>query len=161
MSLIGEGDFFGETALLDGYGRSVTARAEENCQLVPIGKEAFLRLAGSDPARTVIKRLVARIRDSNSLLESAMLQDTLSRLIYALLFFQRRELGQNGKAINLKELTELFRLENSREMQKYLAKLQALNVLQADEEVVQVKNPQKLENILNILVGRGKFTLKL
>ncbi|MGB6067760.1 MAG: serine/threonine-protein kinase [Desulfomonilaceae bacterium] len=161
VSLIGRGDFFGESSLLEGQGRSVTARTEENCQLVPIGKEAFLRLAGSDPARTVIKRLVERVRDSNSLLESAMLQDTLSRLIYALLFFQRRAPGQNGKAINLRELTELFRLENSLEMQKYLAKLQALNVLQADEKVVQVKNPRRLENILNILVGRGKFTLKL
>ena len=112
-------------------------------------------------ARMIIKRLVERSRDANSFLESAMFQDTLSRLIYALLFFLRRGPLQNGKAIKLRELTDLFRLENNHETQKYLAKLQALNVLQADDKVVQVNNPEKLENILNILLGRGKFTLKL
>ncbi len=161
VAVVGEGDFFGENALLEGNGRSVSARAEEDCQLIPIGKEAFLRLVGNDMARVIIKRLVERNRDANTFLESAMFQDTLSRLIYALLFFLRRAPLQNGKAINLRELTDLFRLENKDEIQKYLAKLQALNVLQADEKVVEVKNPTKLENILNILLGRGKFTLKL
>ena len=161
VAVVGEGDFFGENALLEGVGRSVSARAEEDCQLIPVGKEAFLRLIGNDMARMIIKRLVERSRDANSFLESAMFQDTLSRLIYALLFFLRRGPLQNGKAIKLRELTDLFRLENNHETQKYLAKLQALNVLQADDKVVQVKNPEKLENILNILLGRGKFTLKL
>jgi serine/threonine protein kinase len=161
VAVVGEGDFFGETALLDGEARSVTARAEEDCQLIPIGKEAFLKLAGNDMARMVIVRLAERSRDAHSFLESAMFQDSLSRLIYALLFFLRRTPLQNGKAINLKDLTDLFRLENRQEIEKYLAKLQALNVLQADEEAVHVQNPEKLENILNILLGRGKFTLKL
>ncbi|MGO9567141.1 MAG: protein kinase domain-containing protein [Desulfomonilaceae bacterium] len=161
VAVVGEGDFFGESALLEGQGRSVSARAEEDCQLIPVGKEAFLRLVGNDMARMIILRLVERSRDANSFLESAMFQDTLSKLIFALLFFLRRAPLQNGKAINLLELTDLFRLENSHEVEKYLAKLQALNVLQADEKVVQVKNPEKLENILNILLGRGKFTLKL
>ncbi len=161
VAVVGEGDFFGENALLDGNGRSVSARAEEDCKLIPVGKEAFLRLVGNDMARVIIKRLVERSRDANTFLESAMFQDTLSRLIYALLFFLRRAPLENGKAINLRELTDLFRLENNVEIQKYLAKLQALNILQADEEVVEVKNPAKLENILNILLGRGKFTLKL
>ena len=161
VAVVGEGDFFGETALLDGADRSVSARAEEDCQLVAVSKEAFSRLIGSDMARSIIMRLVERCTDANSFLEGAMFQDTLSRLIYALLFFQRRLSHKNGKAINLRELIDFFRLENSPEMQKYLAKLQALNVLQADESVVHVKNPAKLENILNILLGRGKFTLKL
>jgi len=161
VAFIGEGDFFGENALLEGVGRSVSARAEEDCHLIPVGKEAFLRLVGNDMARMIIRRLVERSRDANSFLESAMFQDTLSKLIYALLFFLRRGHLQNGKAINLLELSDLFRLENNHEVQKYLAKLQALNVLQADDKAVQVKNPEKLENILNILLGRGKFTLKL
>jgi serine/threonine protein kinase len=161
VAVVGEGDFFGENALLEGNGRSVSARAEEDCELIPIGREAFLRLAGNDMARMIIVRLVERTRDAHSFLESAMFQDSLSRLIYALLFFLRRTPLQDGKAINLKELTDLFRLENKREIEKYLAKLQALNVLQADEKAVHVQNPEKLENILNILLGRGKFTLKL
>jgi serine/threonine protein kinase len=161
VAVAGEGDFFGENALLDGDTRSVTARAEEDCQLIPVGKEAFLRLVGNDMARMIIMRLVERSRDAHSFLESAMFQDSLSRLIYALLFFLRRAPLQDGKVIKLTELTELFRLEDRQEIEKYLAKLQALNVLQSDEKAVHVQNPEKLENILNILLGRGKFTLKL
>jgi serine/threonine protein kinase len=161
VAVVGEGDFFGENALLDREGRSVSARAEEDCQLIPIGKEAFLRLIGSDMARMIVTRLVERGRDAHYFLESAMFQDSLSRLIYALLYFLRRAPLLDGKSINLTELTDLFRLENKHEVEKYLAKLQSLNVLQADEKAVHVQNSEKLENILNILLGRGKFTLKL
>jgi hypothetical protein len=116
---------------------------------------------GNDTAREVVTKLEEKIRDMICLLESSLLQDSLSRLIHALLFFHRRSVGENANGIDLAEVSEVFRLENNSQTLKYLEKLQSLEVLKFDDRFVRVNNSDKLENILNVLSGRGKLTLKL
>ncbi len=156
-----EGDFFGETVLIDEYHRTVSARAEEDCVLICLNKELVAQLFHGDFARKIIANLVEKLRDSRSLFESALLDDSLSRLIYALVYYQRRMDRRNGRDIDLIELRDLFRLEDMELVKKYLTKLESLNILQADDQAVYIKNAETLENIFSVLSGQGKFVLKL
>ncbi len=45
-------------------------------------------------------------------------------------------------------------------MAKYIEKLESLDIISANEKTVQIKNSDKLNDILNILSGRGKFNLR-
>jgi len=156
-----EGDFFGETILIDESHRAISARAEEDCVLVSLSKEVFAQLIHDNFARTVVANLVEKLRDSRSLFESALLDDSLSRLIFALVYYQRRQDLRNGRDIDLAELRDLFRLEDKELVRKYLTKLESLNILQTDNQTVHIKNADTLENIFNVLSGQGKFVLKL
>jgi hypothetical protein len=89
------------------------------------------------------------------------LDDSLSRLIFALVFFQRRLNRRNGRDIDLTELRELFRLQDAELVKKYRTKLESLNILQTDDQAVRITNADTLENILGVLSGQGKFVLKL
>ncbi len=158
LAIVGPGEFFGDTSPLETL-RPVSALVEEDCTLIAIDKELYAKLIGNDTAREVITNLEKRIRDVICLLESSLLEDSLSKLIHALLFFQRRT--ANGKEIELSELSDVFRVDNDSQTVKYLEKLQSLEILTFDDRVIRVSNCEKLENILNVLSSRGKLTLKL
>lgn len=161
LSELKEGDFFGESALLDGSPRPVSAEAVEDCQLIAFDKEMFARLISQDLAKDVIFSLAERLRDADSFLENCLMTDDLSRLIHAILFFRNRSAAPKTERINLQELQSLFRFRNSEVVKKYLGKLEDLNVIETVDDTVLVKSSEKLGHILNILSCRGKLTLKL
>ncbi len=161
IALLQEGDFFGENTVMDEFNRDVSARAQEDCELICLDRGAFAQLISDNFARRIIANLLEKLRDSRSLLEGVLLDDCLSRLIFALVFYQRRRNRRNGKDIDLTELRDLFRLEDNELVKKYLTKLESLNILQADDQAVHIKNSDTLENILNVLSGQGRFVLKL
>lgn len=160
IATIGPGDFFGDSSLLENV-RRVSALADDNCTLIAIEKDLYTKLMGNDTAREVVLHLEKKVHDVMCLLESTLLEDSLSKLIHALLFFQRRAAQENGTEIELSEIADVFRLESNTQTAKYLEKLQSLEVLSFDDRVVRVSNCDKLENILSVLSGRGKLTLKL
>jgi CRP-like cAMP-binding protein len=161
LTVLGEGDFFGETAVLDDRHRPSWAQAEENCEVVCLEGPVFASLLGEGLPADIAYNLSEKLFDVTCLLEGSFLADNLARFIYALVFLQRRNSSRNGKEIDLNELTELFHLEDELQVQRYLGKLEDLNILKAQKASVQIHNPDKLENILSILSGRGRLTLKL
>jgi len=161
LVVLGEGDFFGETAILNDHFRPSWAQAEENSEVVCLEGRVFASFLGEELSAAIAYNLSEKLRDITSLLEGTFFADNLARFIYALVFLQRRNSSRNGRDIDLKELTELFHLENEPQLRKYLGKLEDLNILKAQEASVQIHNPDKLENILSILSGRGRLTLRL
>jgi len=161
VAVLGEGDFFGEASLVEQDERGLNATALEDTTCIAIEPEWFARLVPHDLSRTVVMRLVERLRDSTWLLGGPLFQDPLCRCIYGLIFLHRRNMARNGSHIDLAELKELFRLDDGDRIEKYLAKLEALQILDVDEAAVQIKNIEKLESILDLLAGEKKLTLKL
>jgi CRP-like cAMP-binding protein len=161
LAVLGEGDFFGQSAVLDDRHRSSWAQAEENCEVVCLEGPVFASLLGDGLPADIAYNLSEKLRDVTSLLEATFFADNLGRLIYGLVNLQRRNSSRNGKDVDLNELTELFHLQDEPQIRRYLGKLEDLNILKAQGTSVQIHDPNKLENILSILSGRGRLTLKL
>lgn len=65
VALLGTGDFFGETSVLEDLPRTVTARALSACRLLPIDVPTFDRLLREHPELTVrmLRQLSLRLRE--------------------------------------------------------------------------------------------------
>jgi len=70
LQVLGEGEIFGEMALVDSQPRSASVLAETDCVVVPIGEKQFLSMTSEAPyfALSVMKVLVQRLRSANSTL---------------------------------------------------------------------------------------------
>ena len=70
LQVLGDGEIFGEMALVDNEPRSASIVAETDCTVVPIGEKQFLFMTSEAPyfALSVMKVLVRRLRSANSAL---------------------------------------------------------------------------------------------
>ena len=68
LDVLGEGEIFGEMALIDSEPRSATVVAESDCVVVPVGEKQFLFMTSEAPyfALSVMRVLVQRLRNSNN-----------------------------------------------------------------------------------------------
>jgi len=70
LQVLGEGEIFGEMALIDNEPRSATAIAATDCVIVPVSEKQFLYMASQAPyfALNVMRVLAKRLRVSNAAL---------------------------------------------------------------------------------------------
>lgn len=87
LSILSEGDFFGEMSLLDGYTRSANVTASDDSELLVIRREEFLQMLRDFPqiAINLLKELAQRIRKSDEQIKSLSLQDATGRVASTLL----------------------------------------------------------------------------
>ena len=71
VSVLGEGDFFGETYLLDGFNRTATAKALESVVLIQILSEEFFKLIKLHPGVgiSILQVMARRLRAANEIIE--------------------------------------------------------------------------------------------
>jgi CRP/FNR family transcriptional regulator, cyclic AMP receptor protein len=87
FNLIGEGEIFGEIALLDGQPRTADASAMTSCELMVIDRRDFVALLRGQPeiALKVIEVLCARVRRTSQQVEDVLFLDLPGRLAKQLL----------------------------------------------------------------------------
>lgn len=87
LSIMSEGDFFGEMSLLDGHTRSANVTAIDDSELLVIRREEFLRMLHEYPqiAINLLKELAQRIRKGDEHIKSLSLQDAKGRVANTLL----------------------------------------------------------------------------
>lgn len=109
LGIMGEGEVFGEVALLDGGTRSATCTAIEPCELMAIDRAPFLALLEQTPGIAVklLHVLTGRLRRLSQRSEDAAFLDVPSRLARSLLdlatrFGERPRGSTNGIVIMLK-----------------------------------------------------------
>lgn len=96
LSLLGDGDVFGEMSLLDGLPRSATVTSLEDCRLLAIGRQDFVQFLKrhADVTLNLLAALSKRLRCTNNLVENLSFYHLPSRLARLLM-----DLGQrHGKA---------------------------------------------------------------
>lgn len=73
LSVLGEGEIFGEMALIDAGPRSATVIAETDCVVVPISEKQFLFMVSEAPyfGLSVMRVLVERLRQANQAMPGA------------------------------------------------------------------------------------------
>jgi CRP-like cAMP-binding protein len=87
LSVLVDGDFFGEMAILDGETRSANAFTLEDTELMIIRKENFMEILRSYPqvAINLLKELAHRLRRSDAQIKSLSLQSALGKVASTLL----------------------------------------------------------------------------
>ncbi len=87
MNTQGEGDYFGELALLDDSSRSASVRTVEKSSFCIIYKDDFNRVLDENPniARKLITNLAARVRKLTADVKSLALQDVYGRVANVLM----------------------------------------------------------------------------
>jgi len=112
LNLIGEGEIFGEVALLDGLARTADATANTNCEIFVIDRRDFIPFVRSQPtlAMKLIELLCARLRWTSDQVEEVILQNLPGRLASALLrLTEKHKLAPGGRtiAITQQEISEM------------------------------------------------------
>jgi len=87
LSILVDGDFFGEMAILDGQTRSANAVTLEDTEMLLIRRENFLQMLYDYPQISInlLKELAHRLRRSDSQIKSLSLQNALGRVASTLL----------------------------------------------------------------------------
>jgi CRP-like cAMP-binding protein len=107
IAVRGPGEFFGDMALLDGEPRSADAVTAENCQLLILQREDFLRFVQTHPeaATRLLAELSRRLRRTMRQQQDATLLDVSGRVARALLHLAEeqghpvaRKVDANGAA---------------------------------------------------------------
>ena len=95
LAILGEGDFFGEMALLDGEGRSANVVALEKAEVLTLQRSDFLEILEKFPkiAIHLLKELTTRIRHSDQQIESLSLSGAEQRIALVLIRLAE-EMGQ-------------------------------------------------------------------
>ncbi len=87
LSILVDGDFFGEMSILDGQTRSANAVTLEDSELMLIQRENFLRILRDYPqvAINLLKELAHRLRRSDEQIKSLSLQNAMGKVASTLL----------------------------------------------------------------------------
>jgi CRP-like cAMP-binding protein len=95
LRILGARDFFGELSLLDGEPRSADAIAHEDCRLLLLQREDFLRFVEDRPgvAKDLLASVSRRLRYTTQQVQDAAFLDVPARLARVIL-----ELAQPGAA---------------------------------------------------------------
>ena len=87
LSILGEGEFFGDMSILDGESRSANVIALADSEVFVLKREEFINILTSNPqiAITLLEELAARIRKSDQQIEYLSLADAENRVAMTLL----------------------------------------------------------------------------
>jgi CRP/FNR family cyclic AMP-dependent transcriptional regulator len=82
LAILGESDFFGEMAILDGLSRSASVVATTKSEVFMIHRNDFLRLLHDYPtlAVSLLKELTLRLRKADAQIKSLSLKDAAGRI---------------------------------------------------------------------------------
>ena len=87
LSILSEGDFFGEMSILDGQNRSANLVTLEDSKIMVVRMEDFLKMLRDYPqiAINLLKELAHRLRRSDSQIKSLSLQNATGKVASTLL----------------------------------------------------------------------------
>jgi len=82
LSILGESDFFGEMAILDGLTRSASVVATSKSELFMIHRRDFLKLLNDYPmvAIALLREMTGRLRKADTQIKSLSLKDAAGRV---------------------------------------------------------------------------------
>ncbi|MGE5362741.1 MAG: Crp/Fnr family transcriptional regulator [Bacteroidota bacterium] len=87
LTILGESDFFGEMAILDGLTRSATVTALSDAELFMIQRNDFLELLQARPEVSIalLKELAGRLRSADLKIKSLSLKDAEGKVASVIL----------------------------------------------------------------------------
>lgn len=160
LTILHDGDLFGEEGLLEQGKRHGTAVAIADGALLALNKRTFSALLAGHPdvANKLVEQLVRRLQNVELQLENALLPDASVRIVHTLLQLadQRRlpavgdETQQALLPIGPLELASRTLLEVD-DVRRHLQKLQEQGFVHVEEQQVVLKHVPSLERLQRLL----------
>jgi CRP/FNR family cyclic AMP-dependent transcriptional regulator len=155
MSIVDEGDFFGEMALLSGEPRSASAEAMEHTEVLVLQRRVFRDHLEANPcaALHVIETLSQRLRRTTETADELMSLNVPQRVARKLLELAERYgvKQENGILIDLdlsQEAIASLAGTTRESANRALSRLREQGVLQVERVRIRVLRPEKLEEFL-------------
>jgi CRP/FNR family cyclic AMP-dependent transcriptional regulator len=105
LSMLKDGDFFGEMSLLDGQPRSASVVAISDSEVLVLDRNDFVRFIETKPAVaiSILAEMSRRLREADQKIGSLALLDVYGRVARALLDLARKEGEKSENGIVVKD----------------------------------------------------------
>jgi len=106
IAILGAGNFFGEMSLLDGFGMSTDASADEKSTILSVRKDNFYQLLERYPevAREVLREFACRIRNSDSQIKGLSLLNARGKVASAILRWAKDQGEEIGESVIIEKV---------------------------------------------------------
>jgi CRP/FNR family cyclic AMP-dependent transcriptional regulator len=159
LTVIGEGEFFGEMAILDKSPRSATAIAETDAKLIIVDRDAFLSSVNRNPfIKYIIETLTTRLRKTNNMLKYFSVPNEKIRfLLYIKDRLCKNKEGDLDTRLDSggREIADVTGLPLDK-VKEYLRELKEYNIANLEGTVV-IKSPEKFEKYEEYITLQEEF----
>lgn len=153
--IYGEGDFFGEMALLNGEPRSASAKAMQKTEVLTLHRQAFRSHLLSNPSTAihVIETLSQRLRTTTANAEELFSMNVTQRIARKLLELSKRYgvLQEDGVMIDLdlsQEAIASLAGTTRESANRALSQMRSEGILDVERVRIRVLRPDALESYL-------------
>ena len=162
LAYLGQGEFFGEMAILNNKPRSATAEILEDSKLLVIDPKTFETIIknNAEVAFRMIKKLADRIGEADKKIELLMIKDINSRVVHTLeSLIESVGIKKDGGMLLPVSVDELIaKAEVAADYaHDVLDKLKKANIITVSPEGVFIQDVVKLRKFVEFLVLREQF----
>ena len=145
LTILGDGDFFGEMSLLDDQDRNANAIAMDDVELLTITKNEFVNLIRNNPTLSLnlLKTFVIRLRVTDIRMKSFFLDDAQKKVMITLYNLAEKMGIVDGKDIIIEEVPNQTDLANltgiSREtLSRVINKFEMNNIIERKNKNIKI-----------------------
>ena len=161
LVVLGDGEFFGEMAVLNGDPRSATATVETRSRMLVLEPEAFAALVRNKPdvAVRMIKKLTGRLRIANEHIQQLLVLDPNERVATYLLKMAKTEGMEREDGVSIRVVAndvvanvglDLLRVES------VLKNMEKAKVIKRFEGGIKLRSVQLLERYVAHIKKAGR-----
>lgn len=163
LAFLGEGEFFGEMALLEGLPRSASATITEDAELVPVDSKTFEGMIrrNIEIAVRMLKKLSGRVRQLDARLEKMSVESSQERVLDVLRWLMPQGLVEgdwlrvHGVVPHL-DIAAQAGISN-RQAEKVLKQLKAAGCVRFDGDDVLIADRTMLDGFESYIELRRKY----
>ncbi len=159
LAVIGEGEFFGEMALLDKSPRSAAAIAESDAKLIIVDRDAFLSSVNKNPfIKYIIETLTTRLRKTNNMLKYfAVPNEKIRFLLFVKDRLSKNEEGDMDTRLDAggKEIAQVTGVPIDK-IKEYLKEIKDYNIASLETTVI-IKSPEKFQKYEEYITLQEEF----
>ncbi len=162
LATLGQGEFFGEMAIISNKPRTATATVADKAKLLVLDPKTFEAMirGNAEIAVRMIKKLAERLVEADAQIENLLLGDAASRVVHYLAHAAESRGAKTDKGrkvpVNASELARMLGVREA-QVNDVLSKLEKARIATLTAESVTVPDVNKLREFLEFLEMKQKF----